>query len=95
MPKTCPHANACLTCPLFITTPEFLPQHREQRQQLLRIVSAAEARGQARVVKMNQHVLGNLDGIITPLEADPEEPETTADASWQQPAHRRGRPPPQ
>ena len=26
--KTCPHANACLTCPMFLTTPEFLPQHR-------------------------------------------------------------------
>ncbi|WP_201407966.1 tyrosine-type recombinase/integrase, partial [Mycobacterium intracellulare] len=28
--KSCPHANACLTCPLFITTAEFLPQHRKQ-----------------------------------------------------------------
>ncbi len=23
--KSCPHANACLTCPLFVTTAEFLP----------------------------------------------------------------------
>ena len=23
--KTCPHANACLTCPMFLTTAEFLP----------------------------------------------------------------------
>jgi integrase len=23
--KTCPHANACLTCPMFVTTPAFLP----------------------------------------------------------------------
>ena len=44
--KTCPHANACLTCPMFVTTPEFLPQHREHRQQVLQIISAAEARGQ-------------------------------------------------
>ena len=28
--------EACLTCPVFITTPEFLPQHREQREQTLR-----------------------------------------------------------
>lgn len=68
--KTCPHANACLTCPMFVTTPEFLPQHRQQRQQLLQIVSAAEARGQLRVVEMNQQVLGNLDQIITALEVD-------------------------
>ncbi|MFE5595629.1 hypothetical protein [Streptomyces sp. NPDC056549] len=79
--KTCPHANACLTCPMFVTTPEFLPQHREQRQQLLQIVSAAEARGQARVVEMNRQVLGNLEKIITGLESDPGKPEATADAS--------------
>jgi ferredoxin len=79
--KTCPHANACLTCPMFVTTPEFLPQHREQRQQLLQIVTAAEARGQARVVEMNRQVLGNLEQIITTLESDPDLPEGTADAS--------------
>jgi hypothetical protein len=79
--KTCPHANACLTCPMFVTTPEFLPQHREQRQQLLQIVTAAEARGQARVVEMNRQVLGNLEQIITTLESDPDLPEATADAS--------------
>jgi integrase len=80
--KTCPHANACLTCPMFITTPEFLPQHREHRQQVLQIITAAEARGQQRLTEMNQQVLGNLDNIITTLEADlgPEEQEA-ADAS--------------
>jgi integrase len=79
--QTCPHANACLTCPMFVTTPEFLSQHRQQRQQLLQIVSAAQARGQARVVEMNRQVLGNLEQVIASLEADPEQPETTADAS--------------
>lgn len=29
--QTCPHANACLTCPVFITTPQFLDQHRAHR----------------------------------------------------------------
>ncbi|MZG15935.1 tyrosine-type recombinase/integrase [Streptomyces sp. SID5914] len=79
--KTCPHANACLTCPMFVTTPEFLPQHREQRQQVLQIISAAEARGQRRVIEMNQQLLGNLDKVITALEDDPDLPEATADAS--------------
>jgi integrase len=69
--KTCPHANACLTCPMFITTPEFLSQHRAQRQQLLQLITAAQARGQARVVEMNQQVLGNLDQIIGALDLDP------------------------
>ncbi|MGH3781118.1 MAG: tyrosine-type recombinase/integrase [Pseudonocardiaceae bacterium] len=80
--KTCPHANACLTCPMFVTTPEFLPQHREHRQQVVQIITAAEARGQARLAEMNQQVLGNLDNIITTLEADPgPEEQETADAS--------------
>lgn len=69
--KTCPHANACLTCPMFVTTPEFLPQHREHRQQVMQIISAAEARGQLRLAEMNQQVLGNLDNVIATLEADP------------------------
>ncbi|GAB2756266.1 tyrosine-type recombinase/integrase [Sinomonas atrocyanea] len=65
--KTCPHANACLTCPMFVTTAEFLPQHREHRTQVVQIISAAEARGQQRLVEMNTRVLGNLDRIIGAL----------------------------
>jgi integrase len=65
--KTCPHANACLTCPMFLTTPEFLPQHRAQRHQVLQLVTAAEARGQQRLAEMNRQVLHNLDNIITAL----------------------------
>jgi hypothetical protein len=66
--KACPHANACLTCPMFITTPQFLPQHHQQRQQVIQILSAAEARGQQRLAEMNRQVLGNLDQIIAALE---------------------------
>jgi integrase len=81
--KTCPHANACLTCPMFVTTPEFLPQHQQQRQQVLQIMSAAEASGQLRLVEMNQQVLGNLDRIINALKDEESAPEreTAADAS--------------
>lgn len=78
--KTCPHANACLTCPMFITTPEFLPQHRVQRREVLQLITAAEARGQARLVEMNQQVLANLDHIIGALDADPEPRSGVADA---------------
>jgi integrase len=69
--KTCPHANACLTCPMFVTTAEFLPQHRTHRTQLIELITAAEARGQARLAEMNQQVLGNLDQIITALTDHP------------------------
>jgi hypothetical protein len=60
----------CLTCPLFITTTEFLPQHREQHRQTLQIIGTAKQRGQARMVEMNQQVADNLHRIITALEAD-------------------------
>ena len=80
--QTCPHANACLTCPMFVTTAEFLPQHRTHRKQVVQLISAAQARGQARVVEMNQQVLGNLDQIITVLDAESDEDESrVADAS--------------
>jgi integrase len=66
--KTCPHANACLTCPMFVTTPEFLPQHHAQRQATLQLITAAEAAGHARLAEMNKQVAANLDKIITALE---------------------------
>lgn len=80
--NSCPHANACLTCPTFITTAEFLPQHRVQRQQTLQIISSAQARGHQRVVEMNQQILSNLDAIITTLADDEgdEPPEVAIDA---------------
>jgi len=78
--QACPHANACLTCPTFLTTVEFLPRHRAQRDQTLRIITAAEARGQGRLVEMNRQVLANLDRVITSLQADGDPTDTVADA---------------
>jgi integrase len=69
MVRVCPHANSCLTCPMFLTTAEFLPEHRSHRQQTLQIISAAEANGQARVAEMNKQVAANLGKIIATLEA--------------------------
>jgi hypothetical protein len=68
--RACPHANACLTCPMFITTPEFLPQHREHRAQTRRLLATATTHGQLRLAEINQQVLGNLDQIIAALEAN-------------------------
>jgi integrase len=79
--RSCPHANACLTCPMFLTTAQFLPEHRSQRQQTIQIISAAEARGQARLAEMNQQVLASLDRLITALNDDSgADSEETADA---------------
>src|ERR1019366_8339198 len=69
--QSCPHANACLApCPVFVTTAEFLPQHRAQHRATLQIISAAEARGPTRVAEMNRQVATNLQGIIASLEKD-------------------------
>ena len=63
---------------MFITTNEFLPQHQQHRGEILQIISAAQARGQQRLVEMNQQVLTNLDTVISSLT---ENPEDAADAS--------------
>jgi integrase len=67
--KSCPHANACLTCPVFITGPEFLPELREQHRRTLTLVEVSTGNGQARVAEMNQQVLVNLGRMISELEA--------------------------
>ena len=68
--KSCPHANACLTCPVFLSGPEFLPELREQRHRTLTLTQAATGNGQTRVAEMNQQVLTNLDKLIGEIETD-------------------------
>jgi integrase len=68
--QSCPHANACLACPMFLTTAEFLPLHRQHRQETLQIITKAEAEGHVRLAEMNRQVAGNLEKIITALEVD-------------------------
>jgi integrase len=68
--KSCPHANACLTCPLFITTAEFLPQHRKQLDHTRTLITGAETDGHTRLAEMNRTVETNLLTIITTLEAN-------------------------
>ena len=81
MVRVCPHANSRATCPMFVTTAEFLPQHHAQRQQTLQIITAAEANGQARVAEMNKQVAANLNKIIASLEDGGEEKKAAAGAS--------------
>jgi len=68
--KSCPHANACLTCPLFITTTEFLPQHHQQLTDTRRLIAQAEADGRDRMAQMNRTVEANLLTIISTLEPE-------------------------
>ncbi len=62
--QRCEYANACLTCPVFVTTAEFLPQHRRQLAQTRTLISQAEKHGQQRLAEMNRTVEKNLMAII-------------------------------
>jgi hypothetical protein len=67
---------------MFLTTPEFLPQHHAQRHATRKLITTAEQNGHTRVAEMNKQVASNLDKIITALEADDADgQETLADAS--------------
>lgn len=65
---TCEHANACLYCPLFITTPEYLPVLRDQRDDHRRMIAMAEEHGFQRIVEKNTKPLFALNKLIEQLE---------------------------
>jgi integrase len=67
--QDCPHPNACLTCPDFQTTPEFLPIHRQQADHTRILIATAEANGQFRLLANHRRVLENLERIIPALDA--------------------------
>ena len=81
--QDCPHPNACLTCPDFQTTPQFLPIHRRQRDGSLELLTAAEQAGNTRLADNHRdnhrQVATNLERTIDTLEAiDSEEPTDAA-----------------
>jgi integrase len=67
--QKCEFANACLTCPVFVTTPEFLPQHRRQLEQTQALIAQADRNGHQRLAEMNRTVETNLLAIIDGLTA--------------------------
>ncbi len=67
--QNCPHPNACLTCPDFQTTPQFLAIHRRQRDDTLELIALAEGAGRTRQADNHRHVRDNLEQIIGALEA--------------------------
>ncbi len=77
----CPHANACLTCPVFLTGPEFLPELREHRGRTLTLIDSASASGQTRIAEMNKQVLASLDRMIGGIETSNDDGPEAADAS--------------
>lgn len=66
--KGCPHANACLTCTHFRTSPEHLPTHKKERDTTIQVLEKAEANGWVRMKEMNEKKLESLNNIISALE---------------------------
>lgn len=66
--KGCPHANACLTCTHFRTSPEHLPTHKRERRETEKIIQKAKTNGWERMVEMNEQKLASLNNIINGLE---------------------------
>ncbi|MBT2225064.1 tyrosine-type recombinase/integrase [Nonomuraea sp. NEAU-A123] len=64
----CEYANPCLDCRFFITTTDFLAQHRRQHEETERLIADATASGLARVAEKNTRTLRKLDQIIDALE---------------------------
>ena len=66
--QDCPHPNACLTCPDFQTTPEFLDVHRQQAATNKKLIARADSNGQFRLSDNLRRVQDSLDRIIPALE---------------------------
>ena len=67
--QDCPHPNACLTCPDFQTTVQFLPVHRRQVEETAKLVETAGSAGHERLAESHRRVLANLERIIFTLES--------------------------
>jgi integrase len=66
--QDCPHPSACLTCPDFQTTVQFLPVHRRQAEETAKLIEAAESYGHERLAANHRRVLANLEKIISALD---------------------------
>lgn len=71
--QSCEYANACLTCPVFVTTAEFLPEHRRHLTATRILIAQADQNGHQRVAEMNRTVETNLLSIITALSSTQED----------------------
>ena len=67
--QDCPHPSACLPCPDFQTTVEFLPTHRQQADLTRELLNAAQASGRQRRADNPRNVLISIDKIIAALGA--------------------------
>jgi len=63
-------ANPCHSCQSFATTPSFLPEFRQQREDILIQIDLGNAAGRSHWVEKNQRLLEPINKIIDVLEQD-------------------------
>lgn len=66
--KSCPHANACLTCTNFRTDHRHLKTHKQQLTKTNEIIKQAKKNNWQRQLEMNVTIKDNLEKIINTLE---------------------------
>lgn len=66
--QACPHPNACLTCDDFLTDGRYLDAHRDQLARTRKLIAAADANGNFRMVEMNRQVETNLERVVKTIE---------------------------
>lgn len=66
--QSCPHVNACLTCPSFRTDKSFLGVHKDQLGRAKLLAAQATKSGYLRQNELNQRIVKNLTTIIEVLE---------------------------
>lgn len=67
---TCNKGNACLTCGDFLTTIEYLDQHKQHLERTNQVLEVAQTNGWKRQIQINQDVKNSLEKIITTLEVN-------------------------
>lgn len=66
--KSCPHANACLTCTNFRTDHRYLKLHKQQLTKTKAIIKQAKKNNWERQLEMNNAIKDSLEKIIHTLE---------------------------
>jgi integrase len=67
--QTCPHPNACLSCPSFLTDASFRSVHEQQRAETEQLLGRAREAGGVRLVELLERDHASLTRILEGLDA--------------------------
>jgi hypothetical protein len=72
--QSCPHPNACLSCPSFLTDESFRAVHEQQRAETGRLLSRARDANNVRLIELLEHDEDSLGRILDGLDAIQSDP---------------------